>query len=218
MEHYSVNQGLFPVVQGRKSHTDHSPGRIFEYSSELKSRAKRWDEKHLDGLRLRKDKLFDEYKEQQKKKRREAELINARYGKSSDGFISHVHSSVLVHSCNSWKVDYVIRKRIKKQPRKNNEFSWKKISSIFEQNSPNSNRKLLHYKPRSTNEKNAYRKSKRKRIKLKIVFSLSSANKSMSQIFGRNSSGTSPHSNPSLFVVFMKIGNYRLLKNVPKNV
>ena len=46
--------------------------------SELKSRAKRWDEKHLDGLRLRKDKLFDEYKEQQKKKRREAELINAR--------------------------------------------------------------------------------------------------------------------------------------------
>ncbi|CAF3075869.1 unnamed protein product [Rotaria socialis] len=47
-------------------------------SSELKARAKRWDEKHLDGLRMRKDKLFDEYKEQQKKKRREAELINAR--------------------------------------------------------------------------------------------------------------------------------------------
>lgn len=46
--------------------------------SELKARAKRWDEKHLDALRLRKDKLFDEYKEQQKKKRREAELINAR--------------------------------------------------------------------------------------------------------------------------------------------
>ncbi|CAF1161690.1 unnamed protein product [Adineta steineri] len=47
-------------------------------SSELKARSKRWDEKHLDGLRMRKDKLFDEYKEQQKKKRREAELINAR--------------------------------------------------------------------------------------------------------------------------------------------
>ncbi|UJR31961.1 hypothetical protein I4U23_019434 [Adineta vaga] len=47
-------------------------------SSELKSRAKRWDEKHLDALRSRKDKLFDEYKEQQKKKRREAELINSR--------------------------------------------------------------------------------------------------------------------------------------------
>ncbi|CAF4757056.1 unnamed protein product, partial [Rotaria sp. Silwood1] len=45
---------------------------------ELKARAKRWDEKHLDTLRMRKDKLFDEYKEQQKKKRREAELINAR--------------------------------------------------------------------------------------------------------------------------------------------
>ncbi len=51
---------------------------ILFFLSELKSRAKRWDEKHLDGLRLRKDKLFDEYKEQQKKKRREAELINAR--------------------------------------------------------------------------------------------------------------------------------------------
>ncbi len=49
------------------------------FSSELKARAKRWDEKHLDALRMRKDKLFDEYKEQQKKKRREAELINARW-------------------------------------------------------------------------------------------------------------------------------------------
>jgi structural maintenance of chromosome 1 len=48
------------------------------FCSELKARAKRWDEKHLDALRTRKDKLFDEYKEQQKKKRREAELINAR--------------------------------------------------------------------------------------------------------------------------------------------
>jgi len=47
-------------------------------SSELKARAKRWDEKHLDSLRLRKDKLFDEYKEQQKKKRRESELANAK--------------------------------------------------------------------------------------------------------------------------------------------
>ena len=34
----------------------------------------------MDALRTRKDKLFDEYKEQQKKKRREAELINARLG------------------------------------------------------------------------------------------------------------------------------------------
>jgi structural maintenance of chromosome 1 len=47
-------------------------------SSELKARAKRWDEKHLDSLRARKDKLFDEYKDQQKKKRRDTELINAR--------------------------------------------------------------------------------------------------------------------------------------------
>ncbi|CAF2037932.1 unnamed protein product [Rotaria magnacalcarata] len=36
---------------------------------ELKARGKRWDEKHLDALRIRKDKLFDEYKEQQKKKK-----------------------------------------------------------------------------------------------------------------------------------------------------
>lgn len=50
----------------------------FRRSSELKARAKRWDEKHLDSLRLRKDKLFDEYKEQQKKKRRESELVNAK--------------------------------------------------------------------------------------------------------------------------------------------
>jgi structural maintenance of chromosome 1 len=50
--------------------------------SELKARAKRWDEKHFDALRMRKDKLFDEYKEQQKKKRREAELINARLGEN----------------------------------------------------------------------------------------------------------------------------------------
>jgi hypothetical protein len=28
---------------------------------------------------MRKEKLFDEYKEQQKRKRREAELINARF-------------------------------------------------------------------------------------------------------------------------------------------
>ena len=51
---------------------------LFFVFSELKARAKRWDEKHLDSLRLRKDKLFDEYKEQQKKKRRETELINAK--------------------------------------------------------------------------------------------------------------------------------------------
>ena len=48
------------------------------FFSELKTRAKRWDEKHVDALRMRKDKLFDEYKEQQKKKRREPDLVNAR--------------------------------------------------------------------------------------------------------------------------------------------
>ncbi|CAF0855791.1 unnamed protein product [Didymodactylos carnosus] len=47
-------------------------------SSELKARAKRWDEKHLEGLRMQKDKLFEELKEQNKKRRREAELNNSR--------------------------------------------------------------------------------------------------------------------------------------------
>ncbi len=79
MEHYLVNQELFPVDQGRDYLINYSiPMKFLFFCSELKARAKRWDEKHLDALRLRKDKLFDEYKEQQKKKRREAELINAR--------------------------------------------------------------------------------------------------------------------------------------------
>ncbi|CAF1247151.1 unnamed protein product [Didymodactylos carnosus] len=47
-------------------------------SSELKARAKRWDEKHLESLRMQKDKLFEELKEQNKKRRREAELNNTR--------------------------------------------------------------------------------------------------------------------------------------------
>jgi hypothetical protein len=79
MEHFSVNQVLFPVDQGKDKRLI-CKEIILVYFSELKARAKRWDEKHLDALRLRKDKLFDEYKEQQKKKRREAELINARLG------------------------------------------------------------------------------------------------------------------------------------------
>ena len=81
MEHFLVNQVLFPVDQGKEKTIDLlNKLSIDLFSSELKARAKRWDEKHLDALRLRKDKLFDEYKEQQKKKRREAELINARLG------------------------------------------------------------------------------------------------------------------------------------------
>jgi hypothetical protein len=80
MEHFLVNQELFQVDQGIEKIIDHlKTNHIYFFSSsELKARAKRWDEKHLDALRTRKDKLFDEYKEQQKKKRREAELINAR--------------------------------------------------------------------------------------------------------------------------------------------
>ncbi len=68
-----MDQGIEKIIDYLKTNSIY-----FFSSSELKARAKRWDEKHLDALRTRKDKLFDEYKEQQKKKRREAELINAR--------------------------------------------------------------------------------------------------------------------------------------------
>ena len=78
MELYSVNQASFLVVRGKNENQSFRIESFLLAFSELKARAKRWDEKHLDALRLRKDKLFDEYKEQQKKKRREAELINAR--------------------------------------------------------------------------------------------------------------------------------------------
>jgi hypothetical protein len=78
MEHFLVNQELFLVDQGIEKNFFFEINKFYFFFSELKARAKRWDEKHLDALRHRKDKLFDEYKEQQKKKRREAELINAR--------------------------------------------------------------------------------------------------------------------------------------------
>lgn len=47
-------------------------------SSELKQKAKRWDEKHIDALRKRKDTLSDQLKEQLRIRRREPELADLR--------------------------------------------------------------------------------------------------------------------------------------------
>ena len=46
--------------------------------SDLKAKARRWDEKMLNQLKQRKEKLSDELKEQMKKKRKESELNTIR--------------------------------------------------------------------------------------------------------------------------------------------
>ena len=46
----------------------------FCFCSDLRARARRWDEKMLNQLKTRKEKLTDELKEQMKKKRKESEL------------------------------------------------------------------------------------------------------------------------------------------------
>ena len=71
---------------------------------------------------MRKDKLFDEYKEQQKKKRREAELINAKYRATLLGHHSSDESIRLELSSNNWKVVYDIPRQIKIPQRRNNVF------------------------------------------------------------------------------------------------
>lgn len=48
------------------------------FSSDLKAKARRWDEKMLNGLKQRKERLSDELKEQMKKKRKESELNTIR--------------------------------------------------------------------------------------------------------------------------------------------
>ena len=53
-------------------------GLISGGSSELKQKAKRWDEKHLDLLRKKKDDLSQQYKEFIMLRRREPELIDLR--------------------------------------------------------------------------------------------------------------------------------------------
>ena len=47
-------------------------------ASDLKARARRWDEKMLNQLKQRKERLTDELKEQNKKKRKESELNTIR--------------------------------------------------------------------------------------------------------------------------------------------
>jgi structural maintenance of chromosome 1 len=53
-------------------------GLISGGSSELKQKAKRWDEKHLDQLRKRKDDHTEQLKEQLKIRRKEPELVDLR--------------------------------------------------------------------------------------------------------------------------------------------
>ena len=48
------------------------------FSSDLKAKARRWDEKSLNNLKSRKTELTEELKEQQKMKRKESELNNIR--------------------------------------------------------------------------------------------------------------------------------------------
>ncbi|KAK3794036.1 hypothetical protein RRG08_028468 [Elysia crispata] len=47
-------------------------------ASDLKAKARRWDEKSLTTLKLKKEKLMEELKEQQKRKRKESELNTIR--------------------------------------------------------------------------------------------------------------------------------------------
>ena len=47
-------------------------------ASDLKVKARRWDEKMLNQLKARKEKLSDELKEQMKQKRKESELNTIR--------------------------------------------------------------------------------------------------------------------------------------------
>ena len=47
-------------------------------ASDLKVKARRWDEKMLNQLKLKKEKLSDELKEQMKQKRKESELNTIR--------------------------------------------------------------------------------------------------------------------------------------------
>ena len=53
-------------------------GLISGGSSELKQKAKRWDEKHFDALRKRKEDLSEQLKEQLKIRRKEPDLIDLR--------------------------------------------------------------------------------------------------------------------------------------------
>ena len=53
-------------------------GLISGGSSELKQKAKRWDEKHIDALRKKKEELSEALKEQLKARRREPELNDLR--------------------------------------------------------------------------------------------------------------------------------------------
>lgn len=47
---------------------------FISYLSDIRAKAKRWDQKHVDALKRRRDKYVSEMKDLQKEKRREADL------------------------------------------------------------------------------------------------------------------------------------------------
>lgn len=48
------------------------------FCSDLKSKARRWDEKHVENLKKKRDKFLSEMKELEKHRRKEPELQNLR--------------------------------------------------------------------------------------------------------------------------------------------
>lgn len=57
---------------------DNSNDKIIVHCSDLKAKARRWDEKQLGQLKIRKEKITDELKEHLKMKRKESELSTYR--------------------------------------------------------------------------------------------------------------------------------------------
>ncbi len=80
----NARQLAFTCVYGRQKVVSfdgtlfQKSGLISGGSSELKQKAKRWDEKHLDQLRKRKDDHTEQLKEQLKIRRKEPELVDLR--------------------------------------------------------------------------------------------------------------------------------------------
>ena len=46
----------------------------YYFPSDIRAKAKRWDQKHVDGLKRRRDKYVTEMKDLQKERRKEADL------------------------------------------------------------------------------------------------------------------------------------------------
>ena len=73
MEHYSVNQEQFQEVQGNGINECVSMYICYIndfYYSDIKAKARRWDEKAVDGLRKQRDRYLEELKTVMQKKRK----------------------------------------------------------------------------------------------------------------------------------------------------